>query len=129
LSGNKSIRSQLEALLKPVLPKGWVIISNERGSDVQTKTVLRLSQQSLKRHPQAPLGALLVTFTARVIAPGDDFEKSEDVLDDAVTSFIFAVDGLGGSVAWTDAKKVLFDDALAYDIELTITVDRPTNPK
>jgi len=122
----KTVRQELADLLKPILPKGWVIVPNERAVEGTSHPVLRLSQQSLERHPQAPMGAHLVTFMATVIIPGADYVRSEDVLDDAVNAFLFAVDSLpGGSVAWGTADKKFFEDALGYEISLTVTVQKP----
>jgi hypothetical protein len=120
-----TVRQQLADLLTPKLPNGWLIVSNERAVEASNRTVLRLSQQSLVRHPQAPLGALLVTFAAYVMTPGADPVRQEDALDDDVTAFLFAVDSLGGNVAWSTCEKRLFDDVLGYEIALTITVNRP----
>jgi hypothetical protein len=129
LADSTTVRAELAALLAPLLPKDWLIVPNERAIETANRTVLRLSQQSIQRHPQAPLGAVLVTFKAAVIDPGTDIERAEDNLDDAVTSLLFAIDALGGSVAWTDANKALFESNLGYEISLTVTVSKPQNPK
>lgn len=112
-------------MLKPLLPKKWEIVTVERDLDIKTAPVLRISQQSIVRHPQAPLGSLLVSFIVQIIAPGIDFSKSEDLLDDDVMTLIFAIDSLGGSIAWTSCQKGQVGDSLAYVLDLTITVDKP----
>lgn len=125
-----SARAELAALIEPLLPGTWKFVPNERNIDAIAQPVLRLSQQSIVRHPTAPTSHLLVTFTLRVIAPGLDPARAEDDLDELVGMLLLLLESLPPTIAWSGpADKVLTAPEggnLAYDIPLTITVKKPT---
>lgn len=125
-----SVRTQLYDLIKPALPVTHRVITTEVGLDVIDRPVLRLSQRIIERHPIAPNSKHLVTFEARLYAPGIDPVKSEDLLDDLIEKFLYALNNLqpSGIVAWQKAEKVMTEAGnLAYDVTLTISTDKPTS--
>jgi len=118
-----SPRGLLLGYLKPVLPSDWKLIASEAEVQDSRGTVLRLSQRSITRHPASPNGAHLNSFILTVAVVNQDIALSEDLLDDAVDTLLFAIDGLGGTVAWTTCEKGITNlgfEALSYDITLTI---------
>lgn len=113
-------RAILAAHLKPLLPTSWRIITNEANTDTPNSTVVKISQQSFKRLPEAPQGAHLIEFVVAITTPYTDLAKAEDQLDDDMNAFIHALDELAG-VAWSEATKVAVEGrGLGYDITLTI---------
>jgi len=119
-----SIRSDLAGLIRPHLPRTFKLVHDEGTVDTRGKIVVRLSQQSFRPLPEAPIGNILVDFTARVFVEGENLARMEDDLDAGVGDFLAAIDKLpGGTVAWTGADKFGDTDsgALGYDIGLTIT--------
>lgn len=124
-------RSELTALLIPLLPRDWKFVPNNRNIDVTSTPVLRLSQQSIQRHPTSPNSKLLVTFNLQIIAPGTDLARVEDDLDELVGLLLLVLETLPPAVAWSGpADKVLTSQDggnLAYDVPLTITVNKPTS--
>ncbi|MFP7760908.1 hypothetical protein [Marisediminicola sp. LYQ85] len=125
-----SARSELAALLTPLLPKTWKVITTETNVDKLDRTLLRLRQTTIARHPAAPLSKHLVTFEVRVTVPGVDAAKAEDRLDAELAILLFAINSLGGSIAWDTATKGLDPDTqgLAYELTLTASIDRPAAP-
>lgn len=113
-----TIRAQIEASLKPLLPKAWTIVPTQRTLDVFTKPVVMLKQDRIEHAPTAPLAAHLVSFIVTVADPNSDPAAAEDDLDAEVSELLLAL-GAIDYLNWTEAQKVLFQDRyLAYDITL-----------
>lgn len=131
----KTVRTQLLALLRPSLPtatwnlargaQAWLLLPHEDNTDTITQPTLILSMQEIERHPAAPMAKQLVTFTLRLAVPSEDFRKREDQLDEAVQKLLYAIDAGGSGIAWTSARKVMHRDRyLAFDVSMTVTIDR-----
>lgn len=121
-----TVRSQLEELLKPLLPSGWSIDTTRNNLDVTDRVVVKLAQQRITRTPEAPYAHHTVMFTAAVVDYGQSFDR-EDELDEEVSTFLFALDALHGTpVKWTDATRSKFDESHpnAYDISLSIITQK-----
>jgi hypothetical protein len=120
-----SVRTELVALLTPLLPTNWRIVPTNQNLDTLDRTVMQLKQQSLRPLPAAPNARLEVTYIATVISRHTDIVKAELELDESVLTFISALDALD-AVLWSDATKVMANDDknLAYDITLTIHTEK-----
>ena len=114
-----SPRSQVAAILRPIIPRNWKIVSSDRAVDLHKFVVVQVKQRKLIRTPQAPAGAHDIEFVLTVTSPYQDIDKAEDQLDDSVNIIVHALDDAG--IKWTSADKVANDDRLAYDIALTLT--------
>lgn len=128
---NLTPRATLLKLLKPNLPnpRKWTVLDHDDNLTTLEKPTLILSLQRLRRHPAAPLGAMLAEFTLRLAVPSEDFRKREDQLDEAITELLFAIEQAGPSVGWDEAQKVLHRDLyLAFDVTLTVTLSRDDAP-
>ncbi|KQQ22877.1 hypothetical protein ASF48_06995 [Rathayibacter sp. Leaf299] len=114
-----TVRAQLSDLLKPLLPKGWVIIPEQRDPGVITKTTVLLKQDKISKLPASPIGSLQTSFILTIVTPHIDTTRAEDDLDDSVLELTTALDSLNG-VDWTEAQKVGAGEYLGYDISLSI---------
>ncbi|PPI28202.1 hypothetical protein [Rathayibacter sp. AY1B5] len=114
-----TVRAQLSEILKPLLPKGWVIIPEQRDPGVITNSTVLLKQERISKLPASPIGSLQTSFILTVLTPHADTARAEDDLDDAVLELTTALDSLNG-VDWTEAQKVISGDYLGYDISLFI---------
>ena len=124
-----SARTELAAILRPLLPPTWKLVTSERTIDDANAVVCRLTQQVIERHPVAPNSKLLVTFNLQVVAPGVDLDRVEDDLDEVTAVMLLVLESLPHGIYWGgSATKVLTadDGHLAYDIPLTITIALPT---
>lgn len=120
----ETLRAQLAAHLRPLLPKAWKIIPYQDSLDTLSTVVVMLSQKTIEHSPALPNGAHLVTFTVTVIDPSQDPKVSEDRLDDEVHALLYALDQLP-ALAWDRAEKVQFSDThTAWDISLTVTTTK-----
>ena len=121
-----SVRSELAALLKPLLPASIKIIDVPRSIDgIEAKRpVVMLFRESRAKAPNA-LGDYLDTFTMYVVTPGIDTRRSEDALDDTLDQVIEALDTITW-LNWTNAERSIFGDnqAPAYKITLTIAYNK-----
>ena len=121
-----SARQQLADHLTPELPASWVVIPHEPELDATIgKTSLYISQQRINRHPAAPMGKQLVTFTLRLICPDTAVQTREDSLEDSVSELLFELERLGAAFVWSEASKVMHGAYLAYDVDLTMTGNKP----
>ena len=121
-----SVRSELAALLKPLLPASIKIIDVPRSIDgIEAKRpVVMLFRESRAKAPNA-LGDYLDTFTMYVVTPGIDTRRSEDALDDTLDQVIEALDTITW-LNWSNAERSIFGDnqAPAYKITLTIAYNK-----
>lgn len=114
-------REQLAAQLRPLLPKSWRIVTTHESVDNLDVPVVKIKQKTIDRVPAAPAGrrvnvSFVVTIDASHVA---QTQAAEDELDDTVLELIVALDAIG--TAWTRAEKVIDDNRLAYDIDLSLT--------
>ncbi len=125
-----SLRAEVAALLKPYLPKSWVVVDSHRTVDEQTAPVLRIIQQGIARHPVAPNSKHLVRMTLRLSVAGVALDRAEDRLDAELPDLFLALEKVEGTVSWVgEATKTLGqEDGLNYDVEVTVTANKPTAP-
>lgn len=121
-----SVRSELAAALKPLLPATVKIIDVPRSIDGMEakRPVIVLFRESRSKAPNA-IGDYFDTFALYVVTPGVDVRRSEDALDDTLDAVIDALDGVKW-VQWTTAERSVFGDnqAPAYKITLTIVYNK-----
>lgn len=121
-----SVRSELAAALKPLLPASMKIIDVPRSIDgIEAKRpVIVLYRESRAKAPNA-MGDYFDTFALYVITPGVDVRRSEDALDDSLDAVVDALDAIKW-VNWSIAERSLFGDnqAPAYKITLTIAYNK-----
>lgn len=121
-----SVRSELAAALKPLLPATVKIIDVPRSIDGMEakRPVVMLFRESRAKAPNA-IGDYFDTFALYVVTPGVDTRRSEDALDDTLDAVIDALDGVKW-VQWTTAERSVFGDnqAPAYKITLTIVYNK-----
>lgn len=114
-----TVRKNLMADLKPTLPRRWKIIPYGTKIDELTakQVVAMIILESVQRAPEAPQGALLVTFSLIVIDPATGPATREDALDDDLTEMLWAIDEVE-TLSWTSAQRTIFQNRVAYDITL-----------
>lgn len=121
-----SVRSELAAALKPLLPATVKIIDVPRSIDGMEakRPVVLLFRESRAKAPNA-MGDYFDTFALYVITPGVDTRRSEDALDDTLDAVIDALDQVKW-LQWTTAERSVFGDnqAPAYKITLTIVYNK-----
>lgn len=121
-----SIRSDLAAALKPLLPAGTKIVDVPRGLDgIETaRPVVMLYRERLEKAPNA-IGAYFNTFALWIVSPNVDPRRAEDQLDNMLDEVIVALDSLSW-LNWANAERSTFGDnqAPAYKVELTIVTDK-----
>jgi len=119
-----SVRSYLEAELKPLLPTTWRIIPNQRIPETIDRVTVALKVDRIEKLPEAPLGNLRNTVILTVADPHKDQVRAENALDDAVLNVLTALDG-HSNIDWTLAQKVLATETyLGWDITLTVITSK-----
>ena len=121
-----SVRSELAAELKPLLPATVKIIDVPRSIDgIEAKRpVVMLYRESRAKAPNS-IGDYFDTFAMYVVTPGIDTRRSEDQLDDTLDEVLAALDQIKW-VNWSTAERSVFGDnqAPAYKITLTIVYNK-----
>jgi len=121
-----SVRSELAAALKPLLPNTVKIIDVPRSIDGMEakRPVVVLFRESRAKAPNA-IGDYFDTFALYVVTPGVDVRRSEDALDDTLDQVITALDTITW-LNWTSAERSVFGDnqAPAYKIAITIAYNK-----
>lgn len=121
-----SIRSDLVAALKPLLPARIKFVDSPRSLDgLEAKTpVVQVYRETLAKAPNAQ-GTYLNTFALWIISPGVDVPRAEDTLDDLLDQVVVALDQVKW-LNWTTADRSVYGDAEkpAYKINLTILSDK-----
>lgn len=113
-----STRTDLATQLKPLLPRTWKIVPEQRNIDVLTKPLVMLKQLRIEPGKDLPQDHHWVTFVLTIVSPHQDPALAEDQLDDSVAELLFAVDALP-HLSWLSAEKVSFQDSyIAYDVTL-----------
>jgi hypothetical protein len=126
-----STRTELADLVRGILPRrGWTVLAYEDDLDEITTSTVLISLQRIRRHPQAPQGALLETYKLRLAVPSEVPATRAQQLDTAAEALLLGLEGLGSGIAWEEATKVLHRDRyLALDVDVTVTSTRtPTEP-
>jgi hypothetical protein len=117
-----SIRSDLVAALKPLLPARIKYVDSPRALDgLEAKTpVVQVYRESVAKAPNAQ-GNYFNTFALWIISPGVDVPRAEDALDDLLDLVVVALDQVSW-LNWTTAERSVYGDAEkpAYKINLTI---------
>ena len=117
-----SIRSDLAAALKPLLPARTKIIDTPRSIDgLESKTpVVMVYRETLAKAPNA-IGTYFNTFALWIISPGVDPIRAENALDDLLDEVVVALDQISW-LNWTTAERSVFGDnqAPAYKVNLTV---------
>ena len=121
-----SVRSDLAAALKPLLPATIKIIHVPRGLDgVETnRPVVMLYREGVTKAPNGQ-GFYLNDFALWLISPNIDPTRAEDSLDNLLDEVIAALDPLDW-VNWSQVERSTFGDnqAPAYKITLQIVTNR-----
>ena len=105
-----TVRAQLEADLKPHLPRGWRLIPYATNLDVIDQHTVMTLQESIERVPEAPIGAVKVDFKVIIIEPKTDPKTAEDALDDAVTDLLLSLNK-ARQVHWSRAERRTWEDS------------------
>lgn len=117
-----TIRSDLAAALKPLLPARIKIIDTPRSIDglESNKPVIMLYRETLAKAPNA-IGTYFNTFALWIISPAIDPVRAENALDDLLDEVVVALDQITW-LNWTTAERSVFGDnqAPAYKVNLTI---------
>lgn len=121
-----SVRSDLAAALKPLLPATIKIIHVPRSLDgLETnRPVVMLYREGITKAPNA-IGHHLNDFALWLISPNIDPTRAEDSLDTLLDDVIAALDPLDW-VNWSQVERSTFGDnqAPAYKITLQIVTNR-----
>lgn len=115
-------RLVLERVLRPLLPEGWQLVSDEHVPDDTNQTRVVLSQRTVQRLTAAGTGVHAIGYTVTVSVPGVEMTAAERRLDDELDAFLWAVDRAG--YVWTTATKAIYDGRLGYQLEMTMTTTR-----
>jgi hypothetical protein len=114
-----SLRDQLAAELKALLPAAWRFIPNQRMPQTISKVTAVLKLTRLEPLEEAPIGSLRSTIVLTVVSAHQDDVKAELELDDAVIEAATALDGHAW-ISWTGAEKVAVNEKyLGWDVTLT----------
>ena len=123
-----SVRADLAAALKPLLPRRWKIVDTSSNLDRLSIPVVMLKQLELEPAPRAPRSQVLVSYVVTIIDPHEGVENADAALDDGVIDLFRALQSIPFTNP-TKATKVTFQDKyLAYDLTVEV-VTAPTPPK
>ena len=124
-----SPRSILAAALTPMLPAAWIVLPSSKTPPRAGKTSVNIRQTQISRHPAAPAGPHAIDMLLTIRAPEADIDNAEDRLDTEITELTHALDQAG--IYWADCTKVVLDDqqAIGYDITLTINSTPDSTPR
>lgn len=116
-------RQQVAANLKPLLPKGWVLVDYMTDFDTITKPTVMLQVTEIGKFPQAPLGYLLVSFEATVLAPSTDPSRVWGLLDDQVIQVIHDLQTIDG-LDFQTAEPVVHSNHFGFVIRFTVPANK-----
>ncbi|MGV8973386.1 MAG: hypothetical protein ACOH10_13775 [Rhodoglobus sp.] len=120
-----TVRKDIIAILKPLLPKGWVLLDyNADPPALGVNPYLVLVLDTIKRTPEAPSSHRTVTFSLILVEPKTDPAKREDALDTKLLVLLEAIDRTKGAdnIAWgPEVRRDITADGsnVAYVIPLT----------
>lgn len=93
----------------------YEVIPDERPvASIERRTII-VSLQGFEPTTAAPLAAITIRHTVRVLSPKTIMSEADVDAWDAATDVARAIDGIDGAT-YRDATKVLADKYLAYDI-------------
>ena len=124
----ENLRAAVTDALKPILPTDWKLVSYQTNLDTISQPVVVLKLETVERHPQAPNGARLITYTLTVIEPKTAPGPADDALDHKLVVLLDAIDATPG-LRWSKAQRVATDTNPAFDVSLTfdnITIEGVT---
>jgi hypothetical protein len=117
-----SLRSDLSAALKPLLPANTKIVDVPRSIDglEAKKPVVMLYREEVSKAPNA-IGDYFNTFALWVVSPMINTVRAEDNLDNLLDDVLRALDQVKW-LNWTTAERSVFGDnqAPAYKVNLTV---------
>lgn len=118
---SRAPRIELQAALKPLLPRTWKIVPNARSVDSVPTTVVQIRLLEVTKLPQAPVALHQHTFRLTISAPQEKQQAAEDRLDDDLIVFLNALDE--ARIRWDTATKVEVGEMrrLGYDINVITT--------
>lgn len=114
----QSIRAAVIDALKPLLPSSWKLVAYQTNLDSISQPVVVLKLEEVQRHPAAPQGARLITYTLTIIEPKTAPGPADDSLDTNLVLLLEAIDATPG-LNWSSAKRVATDTNPAFDVSLT----------
>ncbi len=121
-----SIRSDLAAALKPLLPARIKIIDVPRSLDglEPNKPVVMLYRETVEKAPNS-IGDYFNQFVIWIVSPGIDVPRAENALDDLLDQVLVALDDITW-LNWRNAERSVFGDqqAPAYKINLTVVTNK-----
>lgn len=121
-----SIRSDLAAALKPLLPARIKIVDVPRSLDglEPNKPVIMLYRETVEKAPNS-IGDYFNQFVIWVVNPGVDIPRAENALDDLLDQVLVALDDITW-LNWRNAERSVFGDqqAPAYKINLTVVTNK-----
>lgn len=126
MTDTSTVRRDVVALLKPLLPRTWKLVPYGTNLDaLGTAPVVMLLLDSIVRSPTAPMSQRLVRFNLQVIEPKVDPATREDALDDKLLILLEKIDLLPVPIRFLEAKRGMTPDQtnVAYDISLEVAVD------
>ena len=116
-----SVRNDLAAALKPLLPPKTKIVDVPRGLDgvEVTRPVVMLYRERVQKAPNG-IGSYLNTFALWIVSPNVDPSRAENQLDQMLDDVVEALDQLLW-LNWSNAERSTFGDsqAPAYKIDIT----------
>lgn len=119
------IRDWLIDQLRPLLPKGYVLVNVQRTLDALSKPTVLFRQERIGRQivsGQTIPGGRIVGATLTIAVPSDDTGIAERLLDDHVVTLLDAIDRVS-DVRWVTAeKRILTENGQepCYDIAIEI---------
>jgi len=121
----KNVRTAVTDALTPLLPKTWKLVPHTTNFGVISQPVVVLKLEEVKRHPDAPNGARLISYTLTIIEPKTEPGPADDALDTKLLLLLAAIDKAPG-IAWSTAKRVVTDTNPAFDVTLTFdSINKP----
>lgn len=111
-------RQQLEEALRPLCPRGWVWITDERPRDDDERTRVHLLQRTIDPGRMGSTAAHRIGFECTVTVPGTDMGKAEAQLDDDIVAVLYALTSAG--IQWTTATKATYDGRLGYQFHVEL---------
>lgn len=121
-----SVRSQVAAALKAVLPSNYKFVQVPRSLDglEPGRPVVMVYRDRLEKAPNAQ-GVYFSTVSVWVITPYIDEDRAEDALDTTLDDVIVALDSIEW-LNWKTAERSTFGDAQApaYRVELQVATNK-----
>lgn len=121
-----SLRSELIAALKPLLPAKTKLVDIPRSIDglESGRPVIMVYRENVTKAPNG-IGTYFNSFALWIVNPGADPSRAEDALDVLLDQVIEALDTLKW-LNWTNAERSVFGDnqAPAYKITLQLVSEK-----